>query len=60
MLKELRSDNVFLFQGMDEKAAVVVEVQTAAIRLRARPHAPSRRPVLRPRVDHAAHPHRHP
>ena len=29
MLKELRSDNVFLFQGMDEKIAVVVEVQTS-------------------------------
>jgi hypothetical protein len=29
MLKELRSDNVFLFQGMDEKVAVVVEVQTS-------------------------------
>ena len=29
MLKELRSDNVFLFQGMHEKVAVVVEVQTS-------------------------------
>jgi hypothetical protein len=29
ILKELRSDNVFLFQGMDEKVAVVVEVQTS-------------------------------
>ena len=29
MIKELRSDNVFLFQGMDEKVAVVVEVQTS-------------------------------
>jgi hypothetical protein len=27
-LKELRADNVFLFPGMDETAAVVVEVQT--------------------------------
>jgi hypothetical protein len=29
LLKELRSDNVFLFQGMHEKVAVVVEVQTS-------------------------------
>jgi len=29
MLKELRSDNVFLFQGMHEKVAVIVEVQTS-------------------------------
>ena len=30
LLKELRSDNVFLFQGADEKVAVVVEVQTSS------------------------------
>jgi hypothetical protein len=30
ILKELRSDNVFLFQGMGEKVAVVVEVQTSS------------------------------
>jgi hypothetical protein len=29
ILKELRSDNVFLFQGEQEKVAVVVEVQTS-------------------------------
>lgn len=29
LLKELRSDNVFLFQGDQEKVAVVVEVQTS-------------------------------
>jgi hypothetical protein len=29
VLKELRSDNVFLFQGAEEKVAVIVEVQTA-------------------------------
>jgi hypothetical protein len=29
LLKELRSDNVFLFQGEQEKVAVVVEVQTS-------------------------------
>src|SRR3984957_17888880 len=29
LLKELRADNVFLFQGADEKVAVVVEVQTS-------------------------------
>jgi hypothetical protein len=29
MLKELRSDNVFLFRGMHEQVAVVVEVQTS-------------------------------
>lgn len=28
LLKELRADNVFLFRGMDETIAVVVEVQT--------------------------------
>jgi hypothetical protein len=30
LLKELRSDNLFLFQGADEKVAVVVEVQTSS------------------------------
>ena len=30
ILKELRSDNVFLFQGMHEKVAVIVEVQTSS------------------------------
>jgi hypothetical protein len=29
MLKELLSDNVFLYQGMNENVAVVVEVQTS-------------------------------
>jgi hypothetical protein len=30
LLKELRSDNVFLFQGAREKVAVIVEVQTSS------------------------------
>jgi hypothetical protein len=61
MLKELLSDNVFLYKGMEEDVAVVsARLHIPALRFRARAAAPSRRPVLRSRADHAARPHRHP